>query len=473
MRRRHFIKAGTVLATGLTLPWARGAHSEVRGNVRKSLIHLPLDDLDLVRYRRAVAIMKSLDGSKDPRRWAAHADTHVANAPHLNWWFLPWHRAFLHYFEETCRDVLQEPLFKLPYWDWTRYPYIPSPFLDPRSPLWQAGRNIEGAVQIDFGSVAASVIDEILQDVIMNDVFGRPAQNQSDAPGPGELEGRPHSAVHQSIGGTMSFSNSPLDPLFWVHHCNVDRIWESWLTLHGRPVPADSVWANHPLDKFCDPLTKRQASPPCVQTVNARLFGAQYDQLETFFGYVSPAKLPSLQIFFGPGDEIRAPGAIPIILAPSESAKIDGQRVTFSIDVTPEFRQLLDSNVNFRPLDSRPLFPSFVLLLDRAPFPKKPTTSVRVFLNTREAGSSTPFDDAGYVATVSFFPTPGPRTEHMDHTETSFSFNVASNIAKLKAAGRQSNRLEVALVSMDLLNPNAVPEPVRPTKVRIVGFRES
>ena len=32
----------------------------------------------------------------------------------------------------------------------------------------------------------------------------------------------------------MEPSSSPNDPVFYLNHCNVDRIWESWLTTHGR-----------------------------------------------------------------------------------------------------------------------------------------------------------------------------------------------------------------------------------------------
>jgi Common central domain of tyrosinase len=51
------------------------------------------------------------------------------------------------------------------------------------------------------------------------------------------LEGRPHSVVHAFIGGLMSNRRSPTDPLFWLHHSNVDRIW----TLH------QDYW-NHDVD---------------------------------------------------------------------------------------------------------------------------------------------------------------------------------------------------------------------------------
>ncbi len=41
----------------------------------------------------------------------------------------------------------------------------------------------------------------------------------------GTLEQTPHNLVHVFVGGIMAQANSALDPLFMMHHCNIDRIW--------------------------------------------------------------------------------------------------------------------------------------------------------------------------------------------------------------------------------------------------------
>jgi tyrosinase len=43
-----------------------------------------------------------------------------------------------------------------------------------------------------------------------------------------------HNQVHRWVGGDMEPPSSPNDPLFYVHHCNVDRIWEGWMQRNGR-----------------------------------------------------------------------------------------------------------------------------------------------------------------------------------------------------------------------------------------------
>jgi tyrosinase len=78
-------------------------------------------------YADAVQRMKDLPPS-DPRNWVRQADIHANNCPHGNWYFLPWHRAYLLAFEEICRDLSGNPEFALPYWNWTQNNSIPDPF---------------------------------------------------------------------------------------------------------------------------------------------------------------------------------------------------------------------------------------------------------------------------------------------------------------------------------------------------------
>ena len=57
------------------------------------------------------------------------------------------------------------------------------------------------------------------------------------------LEAAPfHNRLHVLVGGTMVTSASPADPLFWLHHAFIDKIWADWQTLHpgvNPPNPAD------------------------------------------------------------------------------------------------------------------------------------------------------------------------------------------------------------------------------------------
>jgi tyrosinase len=43
-----------------------------------------------------------------------------------------------------------------------------------------------------------------------------------------------HNRVHVWVGGDMSPASSPNDPVFFLNHCNVDRLWADWQQNHGN-----------------------------------------------------------------------------------------------------------------------------------------------------------------------------------------------------------------------------------------------
>jgi hypothetical protein len=64
----------------------------------------------------------------------------------------------------------------------------------------------------------------------------------SDPSTRGLIERQPHDLMHVAIGGVigpdsglMSFvPTAAFDPVFWVHHTNIDRLWSHWETLDDR-----------------------------------------------------------------------------------------------------------------------------------------------------------------------------------------------------------------------------------------------
>lgn len=41
-----------------------------------------------------------------------------------------------------------------------------------------------------------------------------------------------HNRVHRWVGGNMQLNSSPDDPVFFLHHCNLDRLWAQWQQLN-------------------------------------------------------------------------------------------------------------------------------------------------------------------------------------------------------------------------------------------------
>jgi hypothetical protein len=123
--------------------------------------------------------------------------------------FLAWHRYLLLLFEQRLQLV--DPAITIPYWDWRNDREIPKSFTD--SALLSSWGVIR---RWDPGKMPSqSSIDAVFDEATFSGF-----QSQ--------LELGPHNAVHRAVGGNMAQANSPSDPLFFLHHANVDRIWSEW-----------------------------------------------------------------------------------------------------------------------------------------------------------------------------------------------------------------------------------------------------
>jgi hypothetical protein len=134
--------------------------------------------------------------------------------------FLAWHRRFLVQFEQRLKQVDQS--IAVPYWDWIAQPVIPGPLDLSAAALqqrWSVTRQWNPADMPTLAQLNVATNSTAL------------AQFQR------RLELGPHAEVHIAIGGTMNSGSSPADPLFWLHHANIDRIWALWQTQHPAAKP--------------------------------------------------------------------------------------------------------------------------------------------------------------------------------------------------------------------------------------------
>jgi len=88
-----------------------------------------------------------------------------------------------------------------------------------------------------------------------------------------------HNAGHRFVGGHMGGSFSPNDPIFWMHHANVDRIWAQWQTFQLQQNPTATPQDFWPAANEPSPLDGRLA--PQGHKLNDALWpwvGADTDQ---------------------------------------------------------------------------------------------------------------------------------------------------------------------------------------------------
>src|SRR5262249_22463223 len=169
----------------------------------------------------------------------AHGDN--PNDPNFfqEMFFCVWHRWYVYYFEEIIRSVLKDQTFTLPYWDYLGGTVadlsIPPEFRVSSSPLFRSNRNswVNNGERIDKQNPGTLNLDAFKETIYIDSPDG----STGFCP---VLDGNPHGLVHVYTGGQMNMGRIPFaagDPVFWLHHCNIDRLWESWNRLPGRTNP--------------------------------------------------------------------------------------------------------------------------------------------------------------------------------------------------------------------------------------------
>jgi len=143
--------------------------------------------------------------------------------------FLAWHRRFLQQFE--LRLQAADSSMRLPYWDWVNDRKIPTALNSPKLlKQWGVIRHWDATLLPTSQQIDAVTA---LMDFT---AFQLSLEKQ-------------HDQVHIAVGGkggTMDTASSPADPLFWLHHSNIDRIWWQWQTQH---LGADPPSPNEPLEE--------------------------------------------------------------------------------------------------------------------------------------------------------------------------------------------------------------------------------
>ncbi len=264
---------------------------------RKNVYQLPAGDKTLEWYAKAVLEMKKRP-TTDPTSWNYQAAMHGFYAPspfwqgsaplpsaadqarfwnqcqHGSWYFLPWHRMYLAYFEQIVGATivaLGGPAdWALPYWNYSETtPHardMPPAFVSPAAPtngLWMAGR-ASNSIPARYVTLGALNTIPYTGDGRTSPLgFGGPESVFSHGGSPhGQLESLPHDMVHVAIGGAMGDPRTAgLDPIFWLHHANIDRLWQVWLNMGAHRVnPVKKAWLDFKFE-FHD-----KNRPPVVMT---------------------------------------------------------------------------------------------------------------------------------------------------------------------------------------------------------------
>lgn len=306
-------------------------------------------------------------------------------------YFLPWHRAYIYFFEVIIRAKVAElggpDRWAIPYWNYSFYdpddlgPWprssLPWTFCQPTLPDNTPNPLYLDVTRRGLQPTWADGEPMRLQDLtpFYDAAYGQRSFEQAGA-GRGfnrTLDGTPHGAVHNDTGngdgvmsltGWMQFTQTAgFDPIFWLHHSEIDRFWVGWNAGGGADPSSSSdpnwatasddyvkdrwnFWANgniadvrviHPGDML-DPTNLDPAKFPYSYTYQnlptvppPRVAGPQ----------VVTAAVPALAIPTAPAEGVAAVEAAQKVAEHDETVEVEHQPVTTEIALSDEAPQLL------------------------------------------------------------------------------------------------------------------------------------
>lgn len=421
-----------------------GGSTQPMPRVRKDVTS-PSAAADIASYKVAVEKMKQLSQSdpNNPIGWVKQAEIHgtiaggFGKCQHGSWFFAPWHRAYLYYFEQIVASLSGNASFALPYWDWSRTHTIPDAFWGAGNTLLDNTRRMQPNQPF-----SATVINEFVGLPVINGLLADTdfASMWGDDIGGGEFEFTPHNQVHVQVGGNMMTGASPLDPLFWCHHCNVDRLYSEWLGRRGHFPPTAPAWRDKTFNDFADPMGNPAGGELTVaKMLDSRDLGYVYAEQTRFDFALAPTR--------GWSEVGRLTSATPLLA--------DGG---FSFATEPLTDPKLVQGVSDAVAGSRN--EAVRVRIKNLPFPEASHLAVRVFVNCESPSTKTPITDPSYVGSISFFGQHGER----DHGHgQNYVLNATRALRSLYGDVKipEKKEINVSLVTVPIIPENAAPAPTK------------
>ncbi|MFL6129497.1 MAG: tyrosinase family protein [Mycobacteriales bacterium] len=363
---------------------------------------------------------------------------------HNHWFFLPWHRAYLIEFEAVVREHIGQlggPAddWALPYWNYSDHAEDPRRLglpLPLRGEILPDGVEVPGVEPVADGTFPnplfnptrlgadepdpgddtewATATEALLrphyanqQDTGFVSFGGGVLEDPTnaalfhDAAGElGQMDAQPHGSVHVHVHGTMAlFQTAGLDPVFWIHHCNVDRLWETYARdlRHGYPF-RDGVGAGTAAQQSWTTQRFRFRRPDGSTSTWRATEVLDIESLSYAYDTTAPPPLPAMPPDPPPGSEI-APFGLDVP-TPEPVASAGPLALAQELDVAVSAGGGDDQGLG---VDAFHEGARWLLRFEgiRSDFPAP--TSYRVYLGLRAGHAADPQDADHYAGLLSLF----------------------------------------------------------------------
>jgi tyrosinase len=446
----------------------------------------------------------------------ADIDAYWNQCQHGSWYFLPWPRGYLIALESIVRDAVVKlggPAdWALPYWNYFKpnQDQLPPAFASPDWPDGQGdnplfvpqryGPNNDGNVFVPVNLINLNALGD--PDFSGNANGGSPGFGGVDTGFShggqvhGGIETQPHDWVHGLVGGSDPQSPDPqspvpglmsdpdtagLDPIFWLHHANIDRLWEVWRQNPTTDVdPSDPNWLNGPTA-----IGERAFTLPMPGGVSFTYTPGDMSELSGL-GYayddVSPpsgtpqlvARLQRLGVNLAAANRLVRSGAmagpktVELLGANNQSLRLAGAEARTSLALDAAVQRKLSATLRSA-TEAAPTVPDRIFLNLENVRGLNDATAFSVYINVPEGDDPSQHPDhlAGSIALFGVRKATMADGKHAGDGLT-FVLEITHVIDTLHLAGA----LNVAQLHVRLVPMNPVPEAAKISIGRISVFRQ-
>ncbi len=460
--------------------------------VRRNIATLSSTEIDSLR--RGIQAMQA-KAATDPTSWIFQANIHgTVDTPadtmwnqcqHGTFFFLSWHRMYLYYFERILRAAAEDPNLTIPYWNYSDDPQqrvLPVAFREPAdasNPFYVSERSqdINNGTPLPDSAIdysqAFSYINFISRSRRRLGFGGQRTRRPSHSgSGFGALEMTPHNAVHAVIGGNGGWMNDPnwaaRDPIFWVHHANIDRLWNRWLEQGGgRQNPTDdSIWMDTLFQFYDENGTVVEMSGRDVVNVVQQL-NYQYDDAPA--ESINTAAVPSTTATVDsalttatastPSMTKEKKEKLSTLIGKSSKEEFDLSTPWLTVSIEVEDTSVEPSHAG--PPDDMPN--SLFLNIKGVKFTEYPGAYYEVYLNIPKDVTSISYNSHRdhYIGNLTFF-------GMHKNKENEYHFDITKAIQKLKEHNRWNDKnVSVTFVEQGGVSTSSAAKTVKPSKPNI------
>jgi hypothetical protein len=386
-----------------------------------------------------------------------------AQCQHGTPYFFAWHRLYLLYFEQVLQKSANDPTLRLPYWDYTDTANLamPAEFTMPTyvdasgevqpNPLFEV-RRAPGWLTMPVHTLDPDLTDinsALTNPLLLNttDAAGNPVLGYQST-----IEQNVHGNIHCSVMdcpvpvmGAVPYSSN--DPIFWLHHANIDRMWDCWTSIPGHLNPTDSSYLKQTFSYVN--ANGQEVTKSVNDIINGHMVDYVYEQASNC-GRPEPAVLytastgttaPATISTDAPAaatplsakrlQNVRKALVKPVVLATAKGVAINATTIRKQLPVlltaaaTSDVRELAANEHGEVPSETD-------LELLGIHYESHPGAMFKVFLERKDDPSK-----RVYVGTLSFFTPLDPPAEehHPGSSQTSRTFDVTRQLHLLGSSG--------------------------------------